>query len=102
MEEDISQLKTFSISTLNQVGQVMSTPRVLQCFKLISSHPPPMPRKSTLTITIRLPRVALLMLANYSYFQSHIIQLPSLATLDPTDHLANYAPLHTMGTRVRG
>lgn len=66
----------------------MSTPRVLKCLKLISFYPP---------VTIRLPCVALLMLAYYSYFQSHIIQLPSLATLDSADPLANYTS-HTMGS----
>lgn len=40
------------------------------------------------------------MLANYSYFQSYIIQLPSFATLDSVDPLANYTS-HTMGSLAR-
>lgn len=80
----------------NQIDQVMGTPRVLKCLKLISFYPLPIPLKAKLTIPIWAPRVPLLMLANYSYFQSQIIQLSSLATLDSADALANYI-FHTMG-----
>lgn len=101
MEKDFSQLKTFPISfpifvlKSNWPGY-KHTYRVLKCLKLISFHPLPMPLKSKLTITIWTTWAALLTLANYNYFQSHIIQLPFVATLDSADLLANYTS-RTMG-----
>lgn len=96
-EKDFNQLKTFPISVLkSNWPDYKHTCRVLKCLKLIRVCPLPMPLKSKLTISIWMTWVALLTLADSSYFQSHIIQLPFLATLDSANLLAKYTTL-TMG-----